>query len=141
MKIKLSELLTEDRVAGLDSRSSRSEIVSRFGEPEIDSREHKSYPAMLVYDRFEFRLRADRLTAIALNLSPDFQPTTTVPALYVEFDCGGDLAGIDEELERAGISYERDDTMSEDGSPVYVTSSGAHLAFDGDTLERLVRTF
>lgn len=141
MKIKLSELLAGERVAGLDSRSSRSEIVSRFGEPEIDSPEHKSFPAMLVYDRFEFRLRADRLTAIALDLSSDFQSTTSVPSLEVDSDCGRDLAGIDKELERAGISYERDDTMSEDDSPVYVTSSDAHLAFDGETLARLVRIF
>jgi hypothetical protein len=139
MVIDLEKFIITGVLAGIEPGSSKDDIVSMFGTPEIDTPQYKSYPSILVYGCIEFRLRNNRLGTVAIDLS-DAPLNLPKGAELVSISklCRTRIEGL---LEKHGLKWKLDELMSEEGTPVIFTMKGVHLAFKGETLVRAVADY
>jgi hypothetical protein len=140
--IDFKEFLVSGNFGPISSGSSCDEILQKFGEPEILTPARKSYPTILVYGDLEFRLRQDRLSAIALSLENeilDLPITITFDQNLIDRE--RDFQSIKGLLELRGVSWKLDTIMSDDNQPVYTTEKSVHLAFSDKGLTRVVAEY
>jgi hypothetical protein len=135
--VDLSEFVRTGAFGPVSLGARQDDVVAAFGPPLILTPAHRSYPSMLVYGAVEFRLRADRVTTIALDLGPGERPDSPIEVRGLWPATERTTAAVDQLLTADGVTWRLDKVMSEPGAPVWVTDRGVHLAFTDDHLRRV----
>ncbi len=136
--IELEKIIVGGRNLRIVETGTADELLTFFGEPEIHTPAHKSYPAMLVYGDLEFRLRNQRIDVMTITFGKHI---TRLPARIhsgsYEMASNRSFQAIEALLNLKNVSWEKDEIMSDTDGEVYFTKHGVHLAFNNGILTKI----
>src|SRR5262249_121865 len=95
-----------------------------------------STPAMLLYGDVEFRLLADRLTAIVFSLEPGQPLDSPIVSRGLWPQSRRSLGSVAALLADAGVSWTVDTLLSEPPAPIWITDRNVNLGFQDGHLHR-----
>lgn len=116
--------------------ASQADLVAAFGEPRFITYARRSTPAMLLYGDVEFRLLADRLTAIVFSLEPGQPLDSPIVSRGLWPQSRRSLGSVAALLADAGVSWTVDTLLSEPDAPIWITDRNVNLGFQDGHLHR-----
>jgi hypothetical protein len=134
--VDLEEFLVTGVFGPVGRGATQADVVAAFGEPQYLTRARRSNPAMLLYGDVEFRLFADRLTAIVFSLEPGRPLESPIDSHGLWPQSRRAIEIIDALLTERGVTWSLDTLLSEPDAPIWITDRNVNIGFQDGHLHR-----
>lgn len=131
MNVDFCEFIVTGKFGLLEMDCTEEDVFNILDEPDIFTRERKSYPSIAVYKDIEFRFRSKKIKTITLSI-PDKEISLPRTIQMVGLLDKSQLhqERIKKLLFDKGVSWKLDEIMSDESQINYISTNNIHFVFD-----------